>query len=249
MKGAIMTTRAAISLIVISAVACGVAWRATAQNQPAAAAANAATAATFAQQVDLRAFAQVAVHTQGRVKSLESFARSSMQMVSGSHDINNQQPTFTYFDLMLRPGVYAEQDIVYFKNKLMRADVVRALRTAGTPGFDAEREAAFMKTGLLSSSLIMQPAVIDLLGRLAADVLRSARFVDNIQNALGVMNSDALRANLHFIPPATPEGAMEQPWMTIDDVIAGDPRGNLINASLRDPIVGQWQAFQAAWRN
>src|SRR5688572_25884292 len=82
----------------------------------------------FAAQIDLRTLGQLAVHSEGRVKSFDSLARSMMQFLSGPHKINGRPPTFTYLDIMLRPGAYDDAEVVFVKNKLVRAEIARALR-------------------------------------------------------------------------------------------------------------------------
>ena len=78
---------------------------------------------TFANQVDLEPLRSLAVHTDGRVKSFETFARGMMRFVSGRHRIDEQEHTFTYLDLMLRPERYADRSIIYIKKKLVRTAV------------------------------------------------------------------------------------------------------------------------------
>lgn len=250
-----MSSRILQIIAVALLVACSRASTALAQSTRSAS----SPAASFAQQVDLTALGQIAIHTEGRVKSLESFARGAMQFVSGSHRVNEQTPLFTYFDLMLRPEAYNDQDIVYFKNKVMRAQVSQALRNSHATGFDAAREAEFMRTGLLSSTLIMQPAVMQLLSSLSTDVLRSARFVEAVDTALAVMNPNGLRAGLKAIAP--PGGGLSDPWLALDAIVphdhgetdadpshsAADARINAIDPALRDGIARQWLAFQSAW--
>ena len=77
----------------------------------------------FAQAVDLEPFGTLAVHTEGRVKSFDSFATSTMKFVTGPRGVNGQSPSFTYLDMMFRPEVYAHADVVYVKNKNLRADI------------------------------------------------------------------------------------------------------------------------------
>ena len=48
-------------------------------------------------QVDLLQLGQIAVHDDGRIKSFDSFARSTMRMVSGPHLIEARQPGVEYW--------------------------------------------------------------------------------------------------------------------------------------------------------
>ena len=93
---------------------------------------------SFAAQVNLSAFGTIAVHSQGRVKSFDSFASGMMQFVSGTRRIEGHSPSFTYLDLMLRPEHYADQDVIFIRMKLIRTQITLALRTAGAEQFIPE---------------------------------------------------------------------------------------------------------------
>ena len=56
---------------------------------------------------------KVAVFTDGRVKSFETFTRSYMPFISGSKTIDGQTISFTYLDMMFRPDHYINKDIIY----------------------------------------------------------------------------------------------------------------------------------------
>ncbi len=206
----------------------------------------------FPQRVDLRKLGDLAVHTEGRVKSLDSFCRAAMQFISGSHLINKQSPTYTYLDLMWRPQAYADADVVYVKNPLMRSEIVRTLKSGGpgpgAHGFDAAREASFMKTGLLSATLITQPSVLNLLAERSRDVMRSAKFVDAIDNAIGMMQPEALRMNLKLIAP--PGGSIQDPWTTMDQFLSdANPVAERSDPALREQIRVQWKALERGWKD
>jgi cytochrome c-type biogenesis protein CcsB len=229
-------------------------------------AATAPTVTDFASQLNLIKFGQLAVHTEGRVKSLDSHTRAAMQYVSGAHKIQGRSTTFTYLDLMLRPQEYADADVIYLKNKTMRAQVAQVLREGMRADAEAiddstarqelenritmanQRLDTFVQTGLISPRMLADPRVRDLLGRLSTDLLRSAKFVDMIQQAMGVMDAASLRANLKLVPP--PGGGFEDRWLTLDDL--SNPRSLLPNADAMDPqlrasIVAQWSAFTKGW--
>ncbi len=239
-----------IRIILILLAACGVTVSLRAQNaaDQTFTASFSPPALPFAQAVDLSALGEIAVYSQGRVKSLDSFARAAMQLVSGSRQINNQSPTFTYFDFMFRPDTYAGQDTIYFKNKVMRADIAKTLRNAHLPEFDAEREQRFMANGLLSAELVTRPEVQDFLENRSANMLLTAKLVEAVHAALNVMNPDALRFNLAIVPPPPPEGSLDDPWMSLDELEMGGRGGAVqLDPALRDKLLTQWHELQAAW--
>mgnify|MGYP007026214217 FL=1 len=80
--------------------------------------ATAAEPATFEEQVDMSSWSDgVAVFTDGRVKSYETFARSFMPYIMGPRKFENQSATFTYIDMMVRPDRYLGKSIIYVKDR------------------------------------------------------------------------------------------------------------------------------------
>ena len=67
----------------------------------------------FAQQVDLTPLKSIAVYDEGMLKSFDSFASSMMQHISGPHAINGHTDAFAYLDIMLRPQVYEDVDVIF----------------------------------------------------------------------------------------------------------------------------------------
>lgn len=219
----------------------------------------------FAAAVDLKGFSELAVHTEGRVKSFDSFARNAMQYVSGASRIDGQSAAFTYLDMMFRPQAYADRDVVYFKNKLMRRQVSEALEASLHAVKDAapmpeakaqmdalirqadERLAKFEETGLISPRMLQDDRVHELMSRLSTDILRSAKPVQAIATALSVMDPQALRMNLKLVAP--PGGTMQDPWVTIEDLNAASPRADVskIDPKRRDRIAAAWSGLQAGW--
>ena len=203
----------------------------------------------FARAVDLQAFGRVAVHHEGRLKSFDSYARTLMDAVSGSKSYRGQSPGFTLLDLMFRPEAYADADILYVKNKPMRAQIVKALQgthAAHDPGF-GERMDRFVEQGLISDQLLRQPAVLRLLETLRRDLMRTARFVEALDSAAFVMGAGFLEDSLCVVPP--PGGDAQTPWLPLHDVMQDDlPALAGLDAALRDELRGQYDAFSRAWR-
>jgi hypothetical protein len=208
--------------------------------------ATAPPSTSFADRVDLTAFGKLAVHTEGRVKSFDSFAAGMMKFVTGSRKVDDRSSAFTYLDLMLRPELYHQKDCIYVKNKLLRAEIVRALDES----IDAERHERFMSRGLIAPELLRDERVQRVLTRLSTDLMRSARFVEKVQTALAVHEPRTLRANLRLLPP--PGGTADDAWFTLDELaMMGDHHpaftADRLPADLKDKILAQWRSFTDAW--
>ncbi len=235
-------------------------------SMPVKAAASVADVSVFAAQLDLEKFGQLAVYNEGRVKSFDSHARAAMKFVTGAKKIDGRSATFTYLDMMLRPETYADTDVIYFKNQQMRAQVAKALSEGlkadmegMTPEMRAhmetqigqvdERLRKFTDSGLISPRMLSDPRVQDLMSRLSTDLLRSAKFVSMIEQAMGVMQPDSLRDGLKFVAP--PGGGMDDSWLTLDDL--GNPKLEIpaekMDATRRLELADQWKALTEGWKS
>jgi len=217
-------------------------------------AARADESAPWHEQLDLAPLGSMAVHVQGRIKSFGSHANAMMDAVSGPRDIAGQSPTFTYFDMLLRPDAYADADCIYIKNKLVRNQIAQAIERAD-PGL-ADRMAVFVKSGLISPELLDRPEVTPLLSRMESDLIRTAKQVDAIRSARAVMSPAFLLDRLRVIPPAP--GDENGAWHGLSEVMFLPLDSEVADAALeglpeQTPIAGLDEATQrhlaGAWRD
>ena len=216
-------------------------------------------APAFHELVDLRPLDGVAVFSEGRLKSFASFANTQMQFVTGPRRIDGQGSDFTYLDLMIRPKAYEEADIVYVKNKEVRARIAQAA-LAADPAL-AEGMKAFEKSGLVSQPVLKMEPVRQQLLAMEKDLIRTAKEMDAMKGALSVMDPQFLLSSLRMIPPG--DGSADRPWASIGDImlLGADPAQ--LPANLRErkvePIPGidearqralaaDWRAFVIAWQ-
>lgn len=213
---------------------------------------------TFARQVRLDPLDKTAVQADGRLRSFESHAKTYMGYVSGPRSINDQSYGFTFLDLIFRPEQYHDRDIIYVKNKNVRAQILDALH--GHPAVDETRRALILKSGLVSRTLLSQPAVIALLQRLGQDLIRTAKAVNALQSALTVSDGRFLLDSLRMVAP--PGGEQDKPWLSPADLAANtDAPSDAVHAGIKasrpipglDPelqkeIADSWTALGAAWR-
>lgn len=212
----------------------------------------------FAAKVDLRPLDRTAVHADGRLRSFESHAKTYMGLVSGPRSINGQTNAFTYLDLMLRPERYADEPIVYVKNKLVLAQILDTLK--GNPAVTLDMIEAARKSGLISRTLLREPAVVAFLQKLGQDLIKGAKPVDAIQSAMGVSDPRFLLDNLRMIAP--PSGELDKPWTSLSRLAgSGAPQGSAhagvggqralpgVPAEVQDRLAGAWSSLRTAWRS
>ncbi|MEM7230106.1 MAG: hypothetical protein AAF432_14965, partial [Planctomycetota bacterium] len=244
-------------------VVLGIVGQTTAQDAAPEAAQDAAP--TFLDQVDLTPLDEVAVYTQGRLKSFESFVRELMQFVTGGKSIDGHPLGVTYFDLMFRSSLYADKDFIYVKMKLMRYEISDALLKSVredidktdfarvSPGVNREmmenhyadleaRMEIFRDTGLVSPQVLLDPTVDDVLRRMSTDLMRTASKVTALDTAMSIRRPDILRAN--FMAIASTESD-DDPWFGPDQLRQV--------VSMRDAtpeelaVIDAWTAFSSAW--
>jgi hypothetical protein len=166
-------------------------------------------------QIDIAPWSnQVAVFTEGRVKSYETFARSYMQYISGSKLIDGQPATFTFLDMMIRPEHYEGRPIIYVKNKNVRS-IINDVLQLRNPSL-ADEMSLFMQKGLISKEHLQEPEVHAKLQSLRSDVMRFASPVEQIEVALNASNPRNMWANLQVVPP--PSGQFDAPWFTMEHI-------------------------------
>ncbi|MCH9022851.1 MAG: cytochrome c biogenesis protein CcsA [Planctomycetes bacterium] len=185
----------------------------------------------FARQVDLSPLRRVAVQTSGRLKSFDAFAHEMMQYVSGPYKIKGQEAMFSYLDLMFRPDLYRQADIIYVKNKSLRRQIAQAVvRSGGVPKgwFDT-----YVKGGLISAQLLQQGEVRLVLNQLGKDLVRTAKHVNALESAQVVMRSEFLSDRFRVIPP-TGEGGHRQ-WKNLNEATGA--------------TVSDWDELADRWRD
>ncbi len=213
---------------------------------------------SFSQRVDLTPLGRIAVHSDGRLKSLGSHANEMMRFVSGPRTVAGQDPLFTYIDMMLRSPAYRDADIVYVKNKQVREQIIAAL--SSDPQL-AERLATFRKTGLLSPQLLADERLVPLFRQLAADVVRTAKQMDQIDSALSIVDPRFLLDRMRLIPPGN--GDTKTPWHGIEEVMFVPGKTPIpqalmglagqsvpidgVDMALQGQIADAWRDFVNAW--
>jgi cytochrome c-type biogenesis protein CcsB len=246
-----MTTRS-VMLITILAALLAVAPTRTAPGQAATAPEEppasqpAVDPDAFADAVDLETIGRFAVHTEGRVKSLDSFARGMMRFITGPRRIDERSHTFTLLDIAFHPEGYSERDVIFVKNKLLRSEIVRAVEDR----VDADRARRMMKEGLIAPDLIADPRAQAVLERASTDLIKTARFVDMVRTAMQLMDPVILRRNLRIVAP--PGGGVDDAWLAIDEVaFAGpaDPRTAAFDDDVRRELASEWITLTAAWKD
>ncbi len=215
-------------------------------------------AADFAQQINLDPLFQSAVQADGRLRSFESHAKTFMGIVTGPRQIHGHSNGFTYLDLMFRPSIYDDVDVIYVKHKDVRSQILSAL--ADHPDLTPKRHAQIEKSGLFAQKFFSHPPVIALLQRLGQDLIRTSRAVDAIHSAMTVADPRVLENQLRLIAP--PSGEVNTPWFPMNQLAGSSamPRDDVhagmfmpapipgLNAELQRRLNEAWTQLRASWQ-
>ncbi|MGD9692625.1 MAG: cytochrome c biogenesis protein CcsA [Phycisphaerales bacterium] len=216
----------------------------------------------FEREADLSPLSRVAVHHRGRLKSFDSFAYSIVRASAGPAAVRAGRAGHAYLDLLFQPEATANTDSVWVKSKVIRGLISDRLQSH--PGWTEERSKRFIKTGLIAPSLLQNdPAVRDLLARLAQDMVRSAKFVEQIDNALTLRHPDILVDLLRILPPPAPASDPNTPWTSVAALTAdgsGIPHNGApeaipaagalagMDAKTSATLIAAWADLANAWR-
>ena len=131
------------------------------------------SAPNFYESIDLSPLDEVTIWQDGRLKSFESFARDTMNWISGPRKPGGLEPRIAMMDVMLRPQVWIDQDLYYVKNRLVRVEIARALRDSTARPIEAsdERLDRFIDKGLAPRGFLIHPDVRSMLSRMRTDVM------------------------------------------------------------------------------
>ena len=199
------------------------------------------TAPSFYEQLDLSPLDGAAVWQEGRLKSFESASRNTLNYISGPHSPGKLPHKVAMLDLALRPEAWQGVDLHWVKKKVMRAEIIEALRDSPSRPEIAtdERLQRFFDEGLAPRSFLEDPSVSAHMAKLKLDVLRYARAVEEIETSLIVGQPDVLRRELAMVPP-TGMDADQRPWQVLDDYTQANPTS---------PVGAAWGKAETAWRS
>ena len=211
-------------------------------------------------RVDLTHLDRMPIQAEGRLKSFGSFSRDIASAVMGGKSIedddgNRIPPDRLYLDLMLRPAVYADRELVFVKNINMRRELASVLRgdspesgsTAQLPILPGERVERFLDSGRISPAALEHPRVRQLRDRWRRDLLRTAKPAQAITTAVALANPATLQNAMRLIPP--PDGDTGSRWISIHDLQSDGSPAEALDDATRAQLNEAWLAFAAEWRS
>jgi ABC-type transport system involved in cytochrome c biogenesis permease subunit len=183
----------------------------------------------FARDVDLSRFRLLAVQHDGRLKTIDSLAREHLRAITGSVSFEEQDPVYTYLDLMFRPSAYTQRALFRVKS----GPVLGALLQAAGDAIAPEEAARIRADKRVSPSFLSLRSVAAALDAFERDVRTTGREVFKLRAASEQADPRVLAALLAVVPPVG--GTAHSMWRP-----AGRSGDSVAGAS--------WRQLESAWR-
>lgn len=191
----------------------------------------------FAKGVDLSPMRALSVYHNGRVKTLESLARETVQRLAGRPNYVdfpripgkeepakfNHDPLFTLLDLVIDPVYYMDKPLIHVNFLPLR----EVFLEREFPGDEASRE-RWKRVARLTPAMVVSH--LEPIGRMYGLTPGYAEGLGKLQQAMGIVESSA--GNMVLVAPPS----KDEPWLHLSRLPDDSP---IRQASLR---------FGAAWR-
>src|SRR5271154_7173942 len=138
-----------------------------------------ARADDFADHVDLSPLRSIAVQNQQTMKTFDSFARQTLDAITGHSSLDGKDAVFTVLDMSLRPDAYRNRNLIKIRNVPLRQEFLRISTLSA-----AEQE-RIVHDGTVSLALWMQDDVQQMLQQVQSSDVHKA-------DAIGQANGAAL---------------------------------------------------------
>jgi cytochrome c-type biogenesis protein CcsB len=135
----------------------------------------------LAQRVDLTPLRTVAVQDNQTIKTLDTFARQRIEMITGSSSLDGHDPVFTLLDMSFRPDSYTGRNIIKITNVPLRKEF------AELTWIDDGEQQRILKQGTVSLAFLERPDVINLLQRVQAESVNKTKAINQVLTAVAAM--------------------------------------------------------------
>ncbi len=179
----------------------------------------------FRHQIHLGPLKTLSIQNQETLKTLDTWARESIQTISFYNTINGRNPLYTALDMAFRPEAWTNRNFIYIMAVPIRQRLGRLVSKA-----EAKR---ILFQGTVSPQFLAQPEVRRLLDHISRDgALNSS--VQQISMALATFQNMAIE--LRVVPPAPPHtgGNWANPVQLIPNTGIPPPPGMQVGK----PMVG-----------
>ena len=178
----------------------------------------------FAAKVDLAPLRTMAVQHAQTIKTFDSYARQTLETISGKSSYNGQDAVFTILDIAYRPSEYASVNLIKIKSVPLRKDFQRLAFLS------TDEQARIIKQGTVSLELVSRQEVQNLLMAVQASDVRKGQAVQQLVGAMQTLDQLCTSCSVGgrdvfppvaIVPPAKPTETM---WHHVIELAGDDPQ-------------------------
>ncbi|MGA3066661.1 MAG: cytochrome c biogenesis protein CcsA [Tepidisphaeraceae bacterium] len=174
----------------------------------------------WADQVDLSPLRLVAVQHDQTMKTLDTFARQAIELITGHTTVDGRDSLFTLLDMSFRPERWVHRNIIKITNVPLRQEFQLL------DSIDDNEKQRILHEGTVSLVFLEQQDVLDLLRDVQAQSVNKSKAIDQIMMARDAM-SDICSKEAGFIPaaiiPPATSADDDRQWHRLTDMIGDVP--------------------------
>jgi len=155
-----------------------------------------ARADELADQVDLSPLRTIAVQHNQTIKTLDTFARQVIYMITGRSTLDGHDPVFTLLDMSFRPDRYVDRNIIKIANVPLRKVF------AELDSIDDAEQQRILKQGTVSLTFLERPEVMNLLQRVQAESVTKTNAINQVLGGMGAIEEICQSEDTGLIPAA-----------------------------------------------
>jgi cytochrome c-type biogenesis protein CcsB len=165
-----------------------------------------ARADDFSEKVDLSAFHKITVQDRQTLKTFDTFARQTIDAITGHSSLDGQDPVYTVLDMACRPQLYESRNIIKIKNVPLREDFQRL------KSLDMAERDRILKEGTISLKFWSSPEVVELMTQLQSTAVFKAKAIQQVYMAAGTLQNLTTSFPAIAIIPPSPTTPTDMKW-------------------------------------
>lgn len=177
-----------------------------------------AWAEPFFEAVNLEPLRIISVQDNQTLKTLETFSRQRLAMITGKTSLEGQKALPVVLDMTFRPELYRNRNIVRVKSVPLRKDF------ADFKGISDEEKSRILHEGTVSLAFLERPDVQEFLEEVRGTASFKNDAVNDLLSAGMALKQLGTRGPQIPAPAIAPRAEGDQNWKTTDQIVTNVPR-------------------------
>ncbi len=172
-----------------------------------------ALADNFSSKLKFDEFRKVTVQDRLTLKTFDTYARQTINTISGKSSLDGEDAVYTVIDIACRPEKYVDRNIIKIKNVPLRQDFMRLTN------LDATERDRILQEGTISLTTWTSEPVQQLMQQLQAKEIFKAKAIQQVNEAAGTLQNLAGQFVLVRLIPPSDKAADKKNWIGLANVI------------------------------